>query len=107
MTRQDITQLLAVNDKAVARALVVLYNNQTPDEQAIDATLKRNGRGFTSADALVGTSMARFYLKNGFLTSKQISFWRRPRKDGNMKIAIYWRQLAEAAAAKAASKTGE
>jgi hypothetical protein len=103
LTRESITNLLATNDKAVARALVVLNNNQTLTEQSSEATINRNGMGFRPCHARMGTNMANFYKKAGFLTTKQVAYWRKPMKDGNMKIAIYWKQLVAAAQAKAAA----
>jgi len=101
LTGTDIVNLLATNDKAVARALVVLKNRQTADEQATENTRHQNGRGFRPCHARMGTSMAKFYERNGYLTPKQIAYWRKPCKEG-MRIAIYWRQLLAEAHAKAA-----
>jgi hypothetical protein len=42
----------------------------------------------------MGTSMAKFYQRNGYLTAKQIAYWRARGKQG-MRIAIYWRQLLD------------
>lgn len=97
MNKSDIIKLLQTNDKAVARALVALKNRQTADEQIAEHTKYQNGRGFTHADARMGTSMAKFYEDRGFLTTKQVQYWRRLRKDGIMKIAIYAGQLLEIA----------
>lgn len=100
LSKDAIVKLLETNDKSVARALVVLYNNQTADEQRTEDTKYRNGEGFRPCHAHVGTSMATFYLRTGFLTPKQIAYWRRKMKCGSMKIGIYWKQLAIAAEAK-------
>lgn len=97
LTKESINQLLAENDKAVARALVVLHNRQVADEQAHHLTKYNNGVGFTPADAYMGTSMATFYQKRGFLSPKQIGYWRKRGKNGTMRIGKYWRQLIDAA----------
>ena len=102
LTGTDIVNLLKTNDKAVARALVVLKNRQTADEQRSEHTSHLNGRGFRPCHARMGTSMAKFYEKYGKLSEKQIAYWRKPMKKGGMRIAIYWRQLLEEAQAKAA-----
>lgn len=104
LTGTDIVNLLKTNDKAIARALVVLKNNQTADEQIAETTRHHNGMGFRPAHAKVGTSMAKFYEKNGYLTPKQIAYWRKEGKQG-MRISIYWRQLLKAAHQKAAEQT--
>lgn len=101
LTKSEIVELLRTNDKAVARALLVLNKNQTVDEQRSEDTKYLNGVGFRPCHARMGTSMAKFVQHRGFLTEKQVAYWRRTMKDGNMRIAIYWKQLAAAAEAKA------
>jgi hypothetical protein len=97
----DIVNLLRNNDKAIARALIVLKDRQTADEQASQTTRHANGRGFRPCHARMGVSMAKFYERNGYLSPKQIAYWRKEGKEG-MRIAIYWKQLLEAAKDKAA-----
>ena len=99
----DIVNLLRTNDKAIARALIVLKDRQTADEQASESTRHLNGRGFRPCHARMGVSMAKFYERNGYLSPKQIAYWRKEGKEG-MRISIYWRQLLEAAKDKAARK---
>lgn len=103
LTGNAIIELLRTNDKAVCRALVVLNERQTTDEQISENTKHRNNRGFRPCHARMGTSMAKFYEKRGFLTPKQIAYWRKEGKEG-MRIAIYWRQLLDAAHKKQAAK---
>lgn len=103
LTGTDIVKLLETNDKAVARALVVLYERQTADEKVTQGTRHDNGLGFRPCHARMGTSMAEFYLRNGYLSPKQIAYWRKRGKEG-MRISIYWRQLLDAAHKKAAAK---
>lgn len=103
LTGSDIVNLLRTNDKAVARALVVLKDRQTEDEQRSESTRHLNGRGFRPCHARMGVSMAKFYERNGYLSPKQLAYWRKPTKEG-FRLAIYWRQLLEAAKEKAARK---
>jgi hypothetical protein len=105
MNKSQIIQLLKTNDKAVPRALVVLNERQTLDEQAAENTKYANGRGFRPCHARMGTSMATFYLRNNYLSIKQVAYWRAPMKDGKMRIEIYAGQLLEVAAEKAAKMT--
>lgn len=100
LTKSNIVELLRNNDKAVARALVVLTERQTLDEQANETTKHQNGRGFRPAHARMGTSMAKFYSRNNYLSPKQIAYWRAPQKDGKMRIEIYAGQLLDEAIAK-------
>lgn len=101
LTGTEIVALLRSNDKAVARALIVLKDRQTADEQIAQTTRHQNGRGFRPCHAKMGVSMAQFYERNGYLSPKQLAYWRKEGKEG-MRIAIYWRQLLEAAHEKAA-----
>lgn len=97
----SILKLLGTNDKAIARALVVLNQRQTFTEQNAEATINHNMRGFRPCHARMGTSMAKFFEHNGYLSPKQISYWRRPMKNAPMRIGIYWKQLQEEAQIKA------
>lgn len=94
-TKEDIIELLAKNDKAIAKALVRLYERQTADEQDTQNTRYRNGKGFRPCHARMGTSVAEFFKRNGYITSKQANYWRQTDKKGNMRIGIYAGQLME------------
>ena len=61
-TREDIDLLLMKSDAAVERAIIVLFNRQTDDEQRQASTNLTNNRGFASCDARAGTRFARFLL---------------------------------------------
>jgi len=91
--RTKIANLLAINNKAVERALIVIFNNQEADEQACDMTSKANGIGFTAFDADIFSSFAKHILKGRSLSVKQMEIARKPDKFGNIKIARYWKQL--------------
>lgn len=102
-TGTKIVALLESNDAAICRALVVLNQRQTADEQTSETTKHHNNRGFRPCHARMGTSMAKFYQRNGYLSQKQIAYWRKRGKQG-MRIAIYWRQLLDEANRKAATQ---
>ena len=97
LTRESIQTLLANSDRAIGRALVVLYNNQTADEQVSETVRHWNGKGFKGIHGKIGTSMAKFFIRNGYLSPKQIAYWRVTDRKGTMRIGCYWRQLIEAA----------
>lgn len=103
MNKQDIIKLLQTNDKAIARALLVLNERQTLDEQNSEATKYDNGVGFTGADARMGTSMAQFYAARSYLTDKQLAYWKKPNKNGVWRICKYAQQLLDIANEKAAA----
>lgn len=96
-TKQDIIDLLTNKDMAVARALVALHDRQTLDEKNSETTTHKNGMGFRPCHAFIGTEMANFFINNGFLTRKQIDYWRAPTKGGKMRIEIYAGQLTKIA----------
>ena len=104
LTKEQIVGLLQTDDRAVARALLVLNERQTQDEQASEHTRYLNGKGFRPCHARMGTSMAKHFLRFKTLTKKQINYWRVLDATGTMRIAIYWKQLLEAAEEKAKSK---
>ena len=106
-TKAQLSEMLRTNDKALVRALLVLNERQTVDEQASESTRYQNGRGFRPCHATMGTSMAKFYIRNGYLSPKQLAWWRKPMQCGNMRIEVYWKQLDEAAEEKAASKRAQ
>ena len=103
MDKTHIISLLQTNDRAIARALVVLNARQTVDEQVLSETRHQNGRGFNSADARMGTSMAQFFERNGYLTAKQLAYWKKPDARGTWRICKYAGQLLEEAQAKRAA----
>lgn len=103
-TKTEIINLLKTNDRAVARALLVLTERQTADEQASENTRYRNGRGFRPCHAHMGTSMAKFFQRNGYLSPKQIAYWRATGRDGKSRIEIYAGQLLEVAQTRAVSR---
>lgn len=103
-SKAEIVELLRTRDLAVARALLVLNERQTASEQATESTRYRNGEGFRPCHARMGTSMAEFFRRRGYLSPKQISYWRAPMKDGKMRIEIYAGQLLEVAAARARTR---
>jgi hypothetical protein len=101
VTRDSVIELLKSNDRAVARALVALTARQTQDEQSTEHTRYRNGMGFRPCHARMGTSMSKFFERRGYLTPKQVAYWRAAMRDGKMRIEIYAGQLVEVAQAKA------
>jgi hypothetical protein len=98
ITREEVTHLLKTNDRAVERALVVLYQRQTSDEQAVLQTRHTNGVGFNATDAKFGSDLAQKVLKGWRLTPGQIGSARR-------MLIKYGGQLVAAAEEKAARKS--
>ncbi len=97
VTKEQIVDLLKTRNDVLARALVVLNNRQTELEQRVEGTRFKNDRGFTPYHAKMGTSMAKFYKAKGYLTEKQVSYWRKQMPSGRLRIEIYAGQLLEEA----------
>jgi len=89
-TAKEIKALLAESDKAVARAILAIYNRQTEDEQTIKETTDHNGVGYNGVDANFMSSLAQFYQTKGFLSSGQLKY-------GRKAIMKYAGQLTEIA----------
>ena len=104
LTKESIVRLLETDDRAIARALLVLTARQTNDEQASEQTKYLNGRGYRPCHARMGASMSKFFERNGYLSPKQIAYWRGRDKTGAMRIGIYAGQLLEEAEVKAKKK---
>lgn len=105
VTREKLVELLEkeeINMHVIGRALAHLKNRQTQDEIYSQNTKYHNKMGFTPADAFMGTSMAEFYSRRGYLSPKQCAYWLRRNKKGIPRLAKYWKQLDEEAQKKAA-----
>lgn len=91
--KERIVELLEKNDVAIGRALARLYERQTFDERQIQDAKYRNNQGFRPCHARMGSVMAEFFNKRGYLTPKQAAYWRVRDKTGSMRIGIYANQL--------------
>lgn len=96
-TKETIVQALMTNPRAVEKALVMLYDWQTSDEQSTRNTRHTNGKGFNTAHAKLGTYLAK-WIKSG----RQLTGWYAVQ---GRQIALYYAgtQLLAAAKAKAAN----
>ena len=95
MDKATILNILETNDRAVEKALVVLYHRQTASEKASNGiTIESNGRGFNGRDGEFGSSLAKNVEKGWSLSVKQLFY-------GRKMVKKYWRQLLEDAEAEA------
>ena len=70
-----VREMLATNKAWAIKALVRIYTeNQTAQEQAIEATTEDNGIGFTGTDGNFLSSLARQQIEKGYLSEKQMNF---------------------------------
>lgn len=88
------------NDRAVERAIILLYERQTADERQDHTTKHSNGRGFSGAHASLGTYWAKWILQGRSLTGHHLV---RARD----MVSHYVGQLTEEAKRKASSRDVE
>ena len=93
--RGSINRLLLRNPKAVEKALILLHDRQTTDEQQTGQTSHANKRGFGAFDAEIFSSFAMQIKRGRWLSPKQIAVCLKLDKHGNPRIGRYWAQLAE------------
>lgn len=87
--RDAILTLLDRNPTAVYRALLLIYNKQTYNEQRIERTEEHNKIGFNACDAKVLTDIAKRCKSYGrFASDRQMQFVKK-------RISKYWKQLQE------------
>ena len=94
MNKQTIVELLERNDNAVLRALVVLYDRQTTEEQCTNSTKDNNGRGFNGRDASILSSFTKQHLSGFRLTPKQMFYARKYLKKYAGQLLIVAEQKA-------------
>ena len=88
---------IAKANRAIAKGVYAIYKYQTHSEKQSESTFYLNGIGFNSAHGKKGTGMGRFFAQHGFLTPKQIAWWRQLTPSGKMRIDTYAGQLARIA----------
>lgn len=92
--KNKIASMLLVDPAWVEKAIVVLYQHQTSDEQAAQETGHNNGRGFNKPDARRMSFVAEFLLSGKHLTRQKALEKYGPR------LVKYSGQLAKIALAK-------
>jgi len=71
--RASILHQLSINPKLVERAMVVLYEAQTMDEQNSSTTVYQNGKGFNAYSARLGTYYAKYIMSGQRLTGVHLN----------------------------------
>lgn len=84
--KEYIQKLVTTNDRALYRAILAIYKNQTMSERNIQATTEHNGVGFTGVDGAFMSSLAEQILKRKALSEKQLVSARKI-------MPKYWKQL--------------
>lgn len=94
---QYLKRLLKSDDRALARAIVLIYNNQTPEEKQTGKSIEDNQIGFTKWDAKELGTIAKKIKQKQPLTEAELA------KSRN-KMVKYWRQLMVISKAKMSKK---
>lgn len=81
-----LKDLLKANDKALLKAIVLIYDSQTSEEQAKGQSIEDNAIGFTKVDAEDMGAIARKIKRGEQLTKGELA------KSRN-KMGKYWKQL--------------
>lgn len=96
LKREDVVNVFnneRLAPRALAKALVIVYNNQTTDEQESKETKHHNSIGFSSPDANLGSRCATYFLKHKTLQPWMFNVWMKKNSKGVRRIEKYWRQL--------------
>lgn len=69
------------------RALLHLYACQTEEEQVMESTTEKNGKGFNGLDGQIMSSFAKQLIQRGKLSEKQMNIVSRklPRYEGQLR----------------------
>lgn len=67
-------QKLATSERWATRAMRIIFEHQTADEQDAEVTSHSNGVGFNGSDAELLSSYAKQLEKRGFLTPNQLVY---------------------------------
>jgi hypothetical protein len=84
--REYVREKLGTDAQWALRGLVVIYQNQTQDEQSDGVTRERNDIGFSGADSEIMSSFAEQYERWGRLSQKQLAIVFK-------KMPKYWKQI--------------
>ena len=84
--RNYLQTLVRTNDKALVRAIMVVYGRQTEHEKYYGVTVEENGMGFGKVDAEFFTSLVAQLQAGRRLSEKQLAIARN-------KMPKYWKQL--------------
>ena len=91
-----IVKQICESDEFVFKALKALFwRRQTSPERRVSMTFRRNGAGFSKANAKRMSRLARKVTKAGRLSGKDLAYCRAPMGNGIPRLGKYRVQLAE------------
>lgn len=81
----------------VGRALLAIFRRQSLSEKQSSTTIERNGVGFSSCDAFLGTLTVKLFLNYGNVPPNLYKAWTKIGKNGYPRICRYADQLNQIA----------
>jgi hypothetical protein len=87
-TKEYIQAKLSNDVRWIERAVLVLFERQTDDEQTNQVTRWENGRGFNSSDSRYLTYVSNYLLGGRHLSGRHL-------EKVAAKMPKYWRQILE------------
>jgi hypothetical protein len=88
-TKEFIQTKIATDARWTQRALVVLFEMQTADEQTYGETAHNNGAGFNSSDSRYLSYCAKYVMSGRPLSGQHLA-------KCAVKLQKYWRQIKNA-----------
>ena len=88
-----IRTAIVSNNRALYKALLIIYENQTSEEKSAQTTIEDNEVGFSGVDARLLSSFAAYLQRWGDLTERQLVHARK-------KMPKYARQILDLSLAK-------
>lgn len=71
-TKEKISNGILSNNSWVERGVVAIYNKQTEDEKMVEDTIKKNGVGYSGADAKLMTYYAKWIISGKHLSGNHL-----------------------------------
>ena len=87
-TKEYIQAKLSTDIRWIEKAVLVLFERQTDDEQTNKVTRWENGRGFNSSDSRYLTYVSNYLLGGRHLSGRHL-------EKVASKMPKYWRQILE------------
>lgn len=87
VSKEEIKDKLKNDLRWMERALVVLHDLQTNEEQNVGTTIVDNGKGFNGMDGRYLSYLAKWVKKGNHLSEKHM-------KKAGEKLPKYWKQIS-------------
>lgn len=85
-TKENIQEKMTTDIRWTERAVLVLFDRQTEDEQKIEDTVHNNGVGFNGVDGKYLTWVGNYLMRGNHLSGHHVEKVRK-------KLPKYWKQI--------------